>query len=191
MENALLNRITPDSEFDRYVIQFTEEEQALIDEVTKERHSSYASGSQKDTNWGPSESVMRRGVAAEVAICELYSEAELDRQVCASGDDGYDLTMTLDESPCDVDVKSRSESDGDLMVRQDRSHERADAFLLTYVPKSVNVCHVIGWISKEDLICIENEAESFYDHMNWEMEISELKPVPEPDTDRPFEIRDR
>lgn len=162
----------------------TDEEQELVDEVVAERHSSYEAGKTTDTNWGNSVEVMRRGIVAEVALTKLYEESELDRTVSATGDDGYDTTLTLGGDEQNVDVKARSRRNGRLMVRQDRSHHNADSFVLTYVPDSMDKCVVVGWVSKERLMVPENENRSKFGHMNHEMSQSELKNMPTPDTDR-------
>lgn len=152
--------------------------------IARARNQSYKNGQTADTNYtddSSGEDIHVQGIVAEYALSILYDEADVDRTVSATGDDGIDCRLELNGELVGVDVKSSSYRNAWLLVKQGYSHEEADAYITSYVDG--NHVEFVGYVWADELLQESNLEESpspYQSHMNYTMK-SGFDSMPVPD----------
>jgi hypothetical protein len=172
----------------RIRIELTDEEMDDVEQIARARNQSYVEGKTADTNYSDDDGLEKhaQGFMAEMALALLYEEAEVDRTISETGDDGVDCEFEIGGELVEVDVKASSYEDAWLMVKQGYDHEEAEAFVSAYVDEDAGVVELVGFEWAEELLVEENLEPSpspYYDHMNYEMR-SGFRPMPEPNSER-------
>ncbi|MWV65931.1 hypothetical protein GRS48_14040 [Halorubrum sp. JWXQ-INN 858] len=179
-----------DSDVDSVIVPLDEDDREHIADLASARHGSYERGETTDEVWGDDDSAgkMVIGVAGELVVAGLYDRAEYDTSVSAQGDGGVDCEMDLDGETRTVDIKSSTydRSGASLMVGKHHVEDRdiiPDAYLSCYVDDLSEVI-LRGWVTSDELLTEENEETApGGDWINFDMDVDELKSVPEPDGD--------
>jgi len=174
----------------RVRIELTDEEMSDVEEIAKARNKSYEDGRTADTNYTSDDGLdlHETGLMAEKAMSLLYEEAEVDRSISATGDDGIDCLLKIDED-VSVDVKASTYENGWLLLKQGYDHEEADVFVSTYVDEEANAVEIIGFETNEELVqdsMLEESPAPYMDHQNYTKR-NNFKEMPEPNTDRDWE----
>lgn len=197
--NPLAESLTSDSEDDDRIgagevvrVEIDDDTMAELKNLAEDRAQSYQDGaaSQFNTNYAGGDGVEThlKGLKGEYALSVAFDSAELDREVHELGDDGADSALEIGGETLEADVKAFEFHSPDLLVKQDivpeSNHEHADVYVLARLDG--NVVDLLGFARNEEIIVEENLEESpaeYLDHMNYTMDQSELKPMPETDTD--------
>lgn len=171
-------------------LRLSDSDRETIHEAARARHASYDDGRTRDESFAGSDDsypAMARGVAAEQCLAAVYESAEFDDSVSARGDTGIDGSMTIGDEELSYDIKS-STYDGpgqSLMVRQSHVEERPetpDIYIRSYVDEDLREVRIQGWISAEEQLLDSNLAPApGGDWTNYDVSVSELRPMPEPD----------
>lgn len=178
----------------RIQVELDEDDVEDCKQIAQARNESYESGKTADTNYtddGGAE-VHEIGLYAEKALSLMYEEAEIDRSISASGDDGVDATVEINGELKEVDIKATSYQNGWLLVKQGYNHtESQDVFISSFVDDSGDtpVVELVGWVSHDKLVREENlelSPSEYYDHENYTMKRG-FEPLPEPNTERDWE----
>lgn len=172
-------------------IQLNDSDRETIHGAARARHASYDDGRTRDESFaGDDDSypAMARGVAAEQCLDALFESADWDDSVSARGDTGIDGSMTIGDKELSYDIKS-STYDGpgqSLFVRQSHVEERTqtpDIYIRSYVDEDLTEVRIQGWIPAEEQLQDSNLNPSpAGDWTNYDVSVSELRPMPEPDT---------
>jgi hypothetical protein len=190
--SALADRLTcsPGRIAGRIRLELTDEDLDTVDEIAEARNRSYTQGRTTDTNYtsDSGEDVHRMGIKAELAVARLYDEARVDRSVSATGDNGIDTALIIDEEAVSVDVKASKYENAWLLVKRGYDHEEADVFLSAYVDGTS--VELVGFAWGDDLLDESNLEESpapGQSHMNYTMRDG-FENLPEPTGERAYDI---
>jgi hypothetical protein len=177
------NSPTRDRVSGRISIDLSSDEMDEVREIARKRNQSYQDGRTADTNYTADKALEAhiKGVTAELALELLYNEAELDRSISETGDDGVDCQLRIDGQLHDVDVKATKYENAWLLVKRGFDHEEADIYVTTYVDE--NHVEIVGFAWDEDILQEDNLEESpspYQNHLNYTMRKG-FEPMPEPD----------
>ncbi|NHX41414.1 MULTISPECIES: hypothetical protein [Haloarcula] len=177
----------------RVRIELTDEEMVDVEEIARARNQSYEDGRTADTNYTSDDGLElhETGLMAEKAMSLLYEEAEVDRSISATGDDGIDCLLEIDGETVTVDVKATTYQNGWLLLKQGYDHENADIFVSTYVDEEANSVELVGFETNEELVqdsMLEESPAPYMNHSNFTKK-SNFKKMPEPNTERDWEQR--
>lgn len=191
---SLANRLTssPGRVGGRIRIELTDDELETVDDIAEARNQSYVDGKTADTNYTSSSGadVHRMGIRAELAVARLYDEAHVDRSVSATGDNGIDTALFVDEAGYSVDIKASSYRNAWLLAKKGFDHEEAEMFLSAYVEEDGRGVELVGFAWSEDLLDEANLEESpseHQNHRNYTMRDG-FENLPDPTGDRDYEI---